>query len=142
MFRKPGGDSVANRLKLVGGNIEGSGGGAVAQPALILYSGATIQNVVQRFGTWATESFTPEELASRPIRAVCGVKREGNAQQPVGRDIKDYVPDFVIDASRPVGARATICRLIREAGAIEGNGASQLQDDAWRFGIRDGSLRS
>lgn len=110
---------VANRLKLVGGHMEGSGGRAVAQPALILYSDATIQSVVQRFGTWAAENFTPNELASRPIKAVCGVKREGNAQQPVGRYIKDYVPDFVIDASRPAGAQSTICRLVREAGTVE-----------------------
>jgi DNA helicase-2/ATP-dependent DNA helicase PcrA len=80
--------------------------------------------VVQRFGTWAAESFTPEELASRPIKAVCGVKREGNAKQPVGRHIKDYVPDFVVDASRPAGARATICRLVREAGAVEDAGGA------------------
>lgn len=111
---------VANRLKLVGGNMEGNGGGAVAQPALILYSTATIHSVVQRFGTWAAENFTLEELASRPIKAVCGVKREGNARQPVGRHIRDYAPDFVIDANRPAGARATLCRLVREASVVEG----------------------
>ena len=110
---------VANRLKLVGGDMEGSGGGAAAQPALILYSTATIQSVVQRFGTWAAENFTLEELASRPIKAVCGVKREGNARQPVGRHIRDYAPDFVIDANRPASARATLCRLVREASAVE-----------------------
>lgn len=110
---------VANRLKLVGGNMEGSGGGAVAQPALILYSTATIQSVIQRFGTWAAENFTLEELTSKPIKAVCGVKREGNARQAVGRHIRDYAPDFVIDANRPAGARATLCRLVREASAVE-----------------------
>lgn len=115
---------IANRLKLVGGNMDGSGSRAVAQPALILYSGATIQSVVQRFGTWASENFTSEELASRPIKAVCGVKREGNAQQPVGRHIKDYAPDFVIDANRPAGARATLCRLVREASAVEDTGGA------------------
>ena len=115
---------VANRLKLVGGNMEGNGGGAVAQPALILYTDATIQSVVQRFGAWAAENFTLDELVSRPIKAVCGVKREGNVQQPVGRHIRDYVPDFVIDANRPAGARATLCRLVREAGAVEDTGGA------------------
>jgi DNA helicase II / ATP-dependent DNA helicase PcrA len=111
--------NVANRLKLVGGNIEGNGGVAVAQPALILYSTATIQSVVKRFGSWAAENFTLEELASRPIKAVCGVKREGNARQPVGRHISDYAPDFVIDANRPAGVRETLCRLVREASTVE-----------------------
>ncbi|MCC8397587.1 UvrD-helicase domain-containing protein [Paraburkholderia sp. MMS20-SJTR3] len=117
---------VANRLKLVGGNMEGHGGEAIAQPALILYSDATIQSVVHRFGVWTAEHFTSEELASRPIKAVCGVKREGNAKQQVGRHIKDYVPSFVIDASRPAGARATICRLVRDAGASEDIGRTTI----------------
>lgn len=115
---------VANRLKLVGGNMEGGGSRAVAPPALILYSGATVLSVVQRFGTWAAENFTCDELASRPIKAVCGIKREGNAKQPVGRHIKDYAPDFVIDASRPAAARSTICRLVREAGAVQDIGGA------------------
>lgn len=118
---------IANRLKLVGGNMEGSGGEAVAQPALILYSSATIQSVIQRFGIWAAENFTLSELASRPVKAVCGVKREGNAKQPVGRHIKDFAPDFVIDTSRPAGARATICRLVRDAGAVENTGAAATE---------------
>lgn len=115
---------VANRMKLVGENLEGSGRDAVSRPALILYSDATIQDVVLRFGAWAAENFAPDELASLPIKAVCAVKREGNAQQPLGRHIRDYVPSYVIDANRPSGARATICRLVREAGEVKDFGGA------------------
>ena len=107
---------VANSLKPVGDKIDGRGEACVEPPTLLLYSDDTIKEVVGRFGTWLTTLFAPEELSRHTVKAVCAIKREGNAKQQVGRHIRDYFPAYDDTASKPSSARRSVRELLRLAG--------------------------
>lgn len=107
---------VANALKAVGDKIDGRGEACVAPPTLLLYSDDTIKDVVGRFGTWLADLFTPEELSRHTVKAVCAIKREGNARQRVGRHVRDYFPAYDDTAGKPSSARRSVRELLRLAG--------------------------
>lgn len=107
---------VANALKAVGDKIDGLGEACVAPPTLLLYSDDTIKEVVGRFGTWLANLFTPEELSRHTVKAVCAIKREGNAKQRVGRHVRDYFPAYDDNAGKPSSATRSVRELLRLAG--------------------------
>ncbi len=107
--------SAANKLKLTGGDMVGDGAASAAPPTLCLYSDQSITRVVGRFGEWAANLFSKEELSGSSVKAVCAVKRPGNAKQALGRNMLDYVPMFEVDNIRPSAARPSACELIRDA---------------------------
>jgi DNA helicase II / ATP-dependent DNA helicase PcrA len=112
--------SVANQLKLIGQNIVGEGPPAADAPALCLYSDATVTSVLERFGALVAGIFQQSELDELQVKAVCAVKRPGNAKQKIGRHILDYFPTFEINDSRPASLRKSICSLVRDAGVTHG----------------------
>jgi len=107
--------AVANKLKAVGGDMQGLGSPAVSAPALCLYSDASVEKVVARFGDWVASLFSQDELDALPVKAICAVKKSGNAQQQVGRHLADYFPTFEVDTGRPNTTRKTICALVRDS---------------------------
>jgi hypothetical protein len=108
--------AVVNTVKPVGGEVVGEGPAALAPPTLILYSDATIQEVISRFGTWAATLLSPEEISQYPIKAICAIKAEGNPAQKVGRHIGDYFPAFD-DALTPRPTNRTIRQLLRASAS-------------------------
>lgn len=106
---------AANKLKLTGGEMVGAGGPSAAPLALCLYSDQSITKVVGRFGEWAANLFSRDELKTSAVKAVCAVKRRGNAKQALGRNMLDYVPSFQVDDIKPSVARSSACELIRDA---------------------------
>jgi hypothetical protein len=106
---------VANRIKLVGSGISGDGEPAALPPTLILFSDATVQHIVHRFGELVATKFTQDELDAASVKAVCFRKTEGNFKQQVGRHLSDYFPRYAQDASASP-ARAGVCALIQRAG--------------------------
>jgi len=88
----------------------------LSPPTLLLYSDDTIKEVVARFGTWVANLFTIEELSRHTVKAVCAIKREGNARQRVGRHVRDYYPAYDDIAGKPSSARRSVRELLRLAG--------------------------
>jgi len=109
--------AVANSVKAVGGPIEGRGDPAIAPPALLLYSDQTVEQVIARFGRWLAPLVTVEQLDRYPVKAVCAIKRVGNAKQPVGRHVRDYFPEYDDTAGKAVGGRTSVRELLRAAAA-------------------------
>lgn len=107
---------VANSLKAAGGKIDGQGEACIEPPTLLLYSDDTIKEVVRRFGTWLANLFTPEELSRHTVKALCAIKREGNAKQRVGRHVRDYFPAYDDTAGKPPSATRSVRELLRLAG--------------------------
>ncbi|WP_343655616.1 UvrD-helicase domain-containing protein [Paraburkholderia caribensis] len=110
---------VVNAVKPVGGAIVGEGPEALAPPTLILYSDATVQKVISRFGTWAATLLPSDELGQYPIKAICAIKANGNPAQKVGRHISDYFPAFD-DALTPRPTNRTVRQLLRAAASTSG----------------------
>lgn len=106
---------VANAVKAVGDAIEGLGEASAAAPALLLYSDATVLEVVKRFGAWAAPLLPQEELGRYSVKAVCAIKREGNATKQVGRHIRDYFPRYDDGAGKPPASRNSARALLRAA---------------------------
>lgn len=106
---------VANSVKAVGDAIEGKGDVCVAPPTLVLYSDATVNKVIKRFGVWLSQFFTQKELDSHPVKAVCAIKRVGNAKQRVGRHIRDYFPSYDDSVDKPTSSRKSVRELLRVA---------------------------
>ncbi|WP_413657885.1 UvrD-helicase domain-containing protein [Paraburkholderia phenoliruptrix] len=111
--------AVVNAVKPVGAEIVGEGPAALAPPTLILYSEATIQDVISRFGTWAATLLPADEISQYPIKAICAIKAKGNPAQKVGRHISDYFPAFD-DALTPRPTNRTIRQLLRAAASTSG----------------------
>lgn len=112
------GDSIAavvNSVKAVGDAIDGRGEACVAPPTLLLYSKDTANEVVRRFGLWLAPLFTQEELNRYPVKAVCAIKRVGNAKQPVGRHIRDYFSGYDDGAGKPTSSKKSVRELLRVA---------------------------
>lgn len=107
--------NVANSVKAVGDAIEGQGDTCVAPPTLLLYSDATVGQVIERFGTWLSKFFTQESLDRYPVKAVCAIKREGNKQQAVGRHLRDYFPGYDENVGKPASSRRSVRELLRVA---------------------------
>lgn len=106
---------VVNSVKAVGDAIEGKGDVCVAPPTLLLYSDATVSEVIERFGAWLSQFFTQEELDRYPVKAVCAIKREGNAKQTVGRHIRDYFSGYDDSVGKPTSSRRSLRELLRVA---------------------------
>lgn len=113
--------AVANSVKAVGDPIEGRGDPAIAPPALLLYSDQTVEQVISRFGRWLARLVTVEQLDRYPVKAVCAVKRPGNAKQPVGRHVRDYFPEYDDTAGKAVGGRTSVRELLRAAALDTGS---------------------
>jgi DNA helicase II / ATP-dependent DNA helicase PcrA len=113
--------AVANSVKAVGDPIEGRGDPAIAPPALLLYSDQTVEQVISRFGRWLASLVTVEQLDRYPVKAVCAVKRPGNAKQPVGRHVRDYFPEYDDTAGKAVGGRTSVRELLRAAALDTGS---------------------
>lgn len=122
--------AVANSVKAVGDPIEGRGDPAIAPPTLLLYSDQTVEQVIARFGRWLAPLVTAEQLDRYPVKAVCAIKRVGNAKQPVGRHVRDYFPEYDDTAGKAVGGRTSVRELLRAAaadtdGAVRRSGAAR-----------------
>lgn len=113
--------AVANSVKAAGDPIEGRGDRAIAPPTLLLYSDQTVEQVISRFGRWLAPLVTDEQLSRHPVKAVCAIKRPGNAKQPVGRHIRDYFPEYDDTVGKAVGARTSVRELLRAAAADTGS---------------------
>lgn len=107
--------AVANSVKAVGDPIEGRGEPAIAPPTLLLYSDQTVEQVIARFGRLLAPLVTVEQLDRYPVKAVCAIKRVGNAKQPVGRHVRDYFPEYDDTADKAVGGRTSVRELLRAA---------------------------
>lgn len=68
-----------------------------------------------RFGAWLSQFFTQEELVRYPVKAVCAIKREGNAKQTVGRHIRDYFSGYDDSVGKPTSSRRSVRELLRVA---------------------------
>jgi DNA helicase II / ATP-dependent DNA helicase PcrA len=113
--------AVANTVKAVGDAIEGRGDPAITPPALLLYSDQTVEQVIARFGRWLAPLVTVEQLDRYPVKAVCAIKRTGNAKQPVGRHVRDYFPEYDDTAGKSVGGRTSMRELLRAAAVDAGS---------------------
>jgi DNA helicase II / ATP-dependent DNA helicase PcrA len=113
--------AVANAVKAVGDPIEGHGDPAIAPPALLLYSDETVKQVIARFGRWLAPLVTVEQLDRYPVKAICAIKRTGNAKQPVGRHVRDYFPEYDDTAGKAVGGRTSVRELLRAAAGDTGS---------------------
>jgi hypothetical protein len=107
---------VANSLKAVGDKIDGRGEACIQPPTLLLYSDDTIKEVVERFGTWLANFFPSGELSRHTVKAVCAIKRDGNAKQRVGRHVRDYFPAYDDTAGQPSSPKRSVRELLRLAG--------------------------
>lgn len=125
--------AVANSVKAVGDPIEGRGDPAIAPPALLLYSDRTVAHVIARFGRWLAPLVTVEQLDRYPVKAVCAIKRVGNAKQPVGRHVRDYFPEYDDTAGKTVGGRTSVRELLR--AAAEDIGSAERRSGAARQAI-------
>lgn len=125
--------AVANSVKAVGDPIEGRGDPAIAPPALLLYSDRTVEHVIARFGRWLAPLVTVEQLDRYPVKAVCAIKRVGNAKQPVGRHVRDYFPEYDDTAGKTVGGRTSVRELLR--AAAEDIGSAERRSGAARQAI-------
>ncbi|MFM1907427.1 MAG: hypothetical protein RLZZ591_1104 [Pseudomonadota bacterium] len=106
---------VVNSVKAVGDAVEGKGDVCVAPPTLLLYSDATVSEVIERFGAWLSQFFTQEEIDRYPVKAICAIKREGNAKQAVGRHIRDYFSGYDDSGGKPTSSRRSVRELLRIA---------------------------
>lgn len=109
---------VANSVKAVGEAIQGEGHASAAPPTLLLYSDATIGEVVARFGAWVAPLFSKEELAQYPIKAICAIKRVGNSKQSVGRHIRDYYAAYDDTAGKATSSSRSVRQLLRFAADV------------------------
>ena len=124
--------SVANRVKGVGGDIDGQGPDAVTPPTLILYSDSTVTHVIERFGEWVGRLMPQEVLGPLPVKAVCAIKSPGNLKQRVGRHVTDYFPSFddAIAASQP--RHQSVRQLLRMASMSSAGGRADKRVSAAR----------
>ncbi|CAM8662078.1 DEXQc_UvrD domain containing protein [Comamonadaceae bacterium] len=106
---------VVNSVKAVGSALIGEGDAFSAGPALILYSDATVSEVIARFGSWLASLMSQEELGRYPVKAVCAIKRVGNSKQRVGRHISDYFSGYDDGVSRPTSSKKSVRELLRIA---------------------------
>ena len=104
---------VANSVKAVGEPIVGAGPASAVPPTLLLYSAATVCEVVSRFGAWVAPFVTQAELDRYPVKAVCAIKRDGNAKQVIGRHIRDYFPGYDERVERTASLPRSVSELLR-----------------------------
>ena len=127
--------AVANSVKAVGGEIDGQGPPCLAPPTLILYSAATAQQVIARFGNWIAGFLPNDEVEELPVKAICAIKTEGNRQQKVGRHITDYFPQFDDAATKTAPSQRSVRQLLRTAATHATNSATEKRSAAARTAL-------
>jgi len=127
--------AVANTVKAVGGEIDGQGPPCLVPPTLILYSSATAQQVIARFGIWITGFLSHDELEKLPVKAICAIKTDGNRLQKVGRHITDYFPQFDNAAAKTAPSQRSVRQLLRTAATHSTSSAIEKRSAAARMAL-------
>lgn len=122
--------SVANCLRREGAAVVGMGRPAARPATFLVYDDGSIGNVVPHFGQLLNQVFTPEDLLSAPVKALCA-KKQGQSHKGLGRHIVDYWPAYDSRVGGPATNRATLIEVFRNARVSTlhtGPIASQVSD--------------
>lgn len=86
-------------------------------PVLILYDASSATKVIEKFGVLVLDRFTDKMISTGSTKAVCGRKQCGS-QQPPGRHLVDYWPDY--SSNTAVSSGQECVRLLLRAPAEMG----------------------